>query len=443
MSSQHSLQSYLEMAEQDNSKDFHLAFMAKTEFIDFFKREDKQQYWDDKLKQLKNLDPARSPLFEALLYFALWKTNKQYTDGMQSAQKFEETENIAFSRKWVWLLSHSIQTSAYIYKTFGHTDKIKSILERISVYVAEENDLPAHTLIKLFEVFNENITVASEEEKESMYQLLIKLSGKKYSDDPYNFYRSFLFEAIKIAHFLKSDEKESALQEKVIQTWVDEANQKGKASNIVKHALLKDALDYSVKVGKKEKIDFLKKELSKTDFSGELKEISLPADQIEKIKEQTKKYYENLEKDIDEHIRILSTKYPVEIIRSITNDQSLIRLNVQRNRDFVEKLIKEYPIQNIFPVILQTGSKVINLNTDEEKKAYRLHEQLLPYINETLWIINQIFEKIEGSLVNTSDIADFLTLVCGLNENIRQLINSGVIHHFQNDYVASVSILTP
>lgn len=59
-------------------------------------------------------------------------------------------------------------------------------------------------------------------------------------------------------------------------------------------------------------------------------------------------------------------------------------------------------------------------------------------------MVNQVFEKLENiGLIDSSYIVDFLSRSTGLSENNLALISSGVVHHFQKDYVASISILTP
>lgn len=262
MAAAHSLEAYLEKAEQDATKDFHLAFMAKSEFTEFFKKQDKGPQWDSKLAQLTNLRIERSPIFEALLLFGKWKTGKQYKDGVKSAEKFEEMEKTAYERNWVWLLSYCVETAAYIYKSFGHDSNLNTISKRICSYLVEKKDtLPAHTLLELTRTFNNIITTADKKDMETVYGLLVNFSGKKFTDDPFNFMRGFLFEALKIAHFSKHQDEENRLHELVIKTWIDEAEIKGKASKLVKFSLLKSALDYSVNVGNKEKIENLKKEL--------------------------------------------------------------------------------------------------------------------------------------------------------------------------------------
>ena len=256
--------------------------------------------------------------------------------------------------------------------------------------------------------------------------------------------RGFLFEAIKIAHFLKFQDRENRLHEQVIQTWVDEAEIKGKSSKLVKFSLLKSALDYSVKIGNKEKIESLKKELSKLDFSDELKEIALPKEEREKFERLAKIYFEKLEKGIEEYVKKLMEMPPLAVILNLCNDSSLIRTNVQETRKFVEKLINEHPVQNIFLIMLDTGNKIINMNSPEEKKEYQLHTQLLLGVRETLWMVNMVFEKIENTkIIDSSNIVDFLSRSIGLSENNLNIVSSGVVHHFQKDYVASISILTP
>jgi hypothetical protein len=434
----------LEVAEQNSLEDHHLAFMCKSEFTDFFKKQLRGKHWDYRLNCLRDLDLARSPLFEALMLFGSWQTNKCYPDGIKSAKKFEEMEKIALDRKWYWTLPYCIETATYIYKTFAHRSELASISERICKYLDENKEaLPPRAILHLVSIFNSIIVNACREDIDKVFKLLVDFSHKKLTADLFNFMRDFLFKAIEISHFLKIDSQELKLHNEVIETWIEEANFKG-SSKIVRYSLLKQALDYSAKIGIKEKIEILKKEISGIDFSDELKEIRLPPDEQKKYEQAMKSHMEKMTEAVETYTKHLTEMPGVAATLNLCTDKGLIRLNVQKTKEFVKELMAQSVGLQIFSQLLDTGNKVMSFHTNEEKEQYQLNQQLVIGINETLWMIDAIFEKLEqnGSL-SSNTLYEFLAKCDGLSEEHFRIANSGIIHHMQKDFVASVSILTP
>lgn len=445
MVEKHFLVSDLEKAEQDSTKDFYLSMSAKHTYTEFFKDENNEIHWKERLATIKDVDLKRSPLFEAIWFFGQWKIEKDYKIGTKSAEKFREMERLAYEKDWVWILTYCLETVVYIYRVLGYRNELKLLCKSISSYFHERKEMfPTHTILELARLFNSIIINADRADLDEVFKILIEFSERRIGKDPYHFQRSFLFEAIEIARFLKSEADVKELQDKVIQSWVEEADLKGKASNLVKVALLQQALDYCASVGNKEQIQQLKKELSTIDFSDELKEITLPKQKKEEFERAVKGYYEKMRGVVRKYVNGLSKLDPLKILLNICYDESIIRINLKETRNFVQKLMKEHPIRHIFGTILDTGEKTIRLESAKEKQKFELNKQLMFGVNETIWIVDQIFRELsERNLVTVSSVGNFLAHCSSVSKNSYKIIGFGLCHHFQQDYVASVSILTP
>jgi len=444
MSQKHFLLSYLEEAERDSTKDYSLSWTSRHQFTEFFKNTDNQEKWNERLDSLKNLDLKRSPLFEAIFLFGQWKIRNDYQKAKESANKFQEMENIALKNGWVWILVYSLECIAYIYKVLSYRKKFKILCRKLTIYISErKTDFRAHTLLELARLFTENIVNADTTDVKIVMDLLVELSEKKYGADHFIFQRHFLCEAIKSANFLKLADFVKELQERTIANHIEEAKVKGSKSKLLRAAILERALDYSVTVGNKERVIELKKKLAAIDVSDEMKCIELPAEQRIKYEKAAKLHYNNMLTVARKYVNKLTQLHPTQIIWNICNDLSIIRINVQETKKFTEELIKKHPLQQIFPLTIY-GEKTIRLDSDEERMKHELNQQLMPSFNETFWFINQIFSNlIEKNRLSASSVASFLANCSSLSENSFQLIVIGTFHHFQRNFVASISILTP
>lgn len=266
----------------------------------------------------------------------------------------------------------------------------------------------------------------------------------KHFQKLFNSRRCFLSEVIEIAKFLKLDEDVEAFQENFIESLVEEAEERGKSSKIVKAALLQQALGYSARVGNKEKIQQLKKDLSQIDYSDELKEITLPKEEIRRLKWISRQHYKSRRDSIKEYIDRLGRQSTLQILWNICNDDTIIRIDLQKTKEFVEELMREHPIRDLFSTMLDTGQKRIQIESPEDKKRFRLNEQLILYIKETIWLVTHIFgELTQRNLLTEDSVGIFLSNCSCVSKKDLRLISAGAHHHFQKDYVAAVSILTP
>jgi len=188
----------------------------------------------------------------------------------------------------------------------------------------------------------------------------------------------------------------------------------------------------------------LKKELAGIDFSDELKEIALSEPERERFEKILKEYYEKLRESIRKYINGMSNLPSVLVLLKVCTDESIIRINLKETKKFVQELISKHPLQHFFGTILCAGEKIVRLESIEEKEKFQLNQQLNFGVNETIWIATQIFKELQDrNLFSLSSVADFLSRCSSVNKNNFELVMYGAKHHFQGDYVASISILTP
>ena len=184
--------------------------------------------------------------------------------------------------------------------------------------------------------------------------------------------------------------------------------------------------------------------LAGTDFSSELKEISLPKEQLEEFEKAAREHFEKLRGCIGKYVDKLSQLDSISIFMNIANDRALTRLNVAESEKLAQEISATYPMLNIFNTILDTGQKIIQAGTNEDKEKLQLDEQLMWGLRETIWFINQIIDELEEKgRFSASMVEEFLSRCGCIENNIIEVVDFGLFHHFNKDYVASISILTP
>jgi Domain of unknown function (DUF4209) len=445
MSEKHFLSQALEDAEADPTKDFHLSMMAESYYISFFKREDNKDQWPSRIESLKTLDLQKSPLFEAINFYGESRIEKNFKKGVASAEKFEQMEKLSLKKNWYWTLVYSLENAVHIYKTYNQTENLKAISLIIIDYLNDKKDsMPTITVIRLVELYKTLLLCSEKTNIQKIIETALDFSERKLGEDPYHFQRSFLFDAIDLARFLKNEADVEKFQNRIIEKWIEEANLKGKGSNLIKFAVLESALDCSIRFGNKDKTEEIKLMLSKTDFSNELKEITLPKEQLEEFEKAAKQHYEKIEKAIAKYVDKLSQIDSISILMNLANEPKLIALNVAESEKLAKDIAKNSPMLSIFNTILDTGHKIIQVEPGESKERSRLNEQLIPGLRETIWFVSEITDGLEErGRFSASMIEEFMSRSSCIDNNILEIADFGLYHHFNSDYVASISILVP
>jgi hypothetical protein len=107
--------------------------------------------------------------------------------------------------------------------------------------------------------------------------------------------------------------------------------------------------------------------------------------------------------------------------------------------------MKEYPVQdNILGLKLHVGHKSKKIESIEEKKEHRLHDQLVTYVYESITIISNTFNQlIEQKIVEYADFYIFLKNCKVPDKSDFGIIMSGLLEHYDRRFLSSISILTP
>jgi len=84
------------------------------------------------------------------------------------------------------------------------------------------------------------------------------------------------------------------------------------------------------------------------------------------------------------------------------------------------------------------------LESEEDKLKYNLHLYLTPYLSEAIYLITDILKRLlEDNFIKMEHIYYLLSKSTIIDENDMTIIMNGVMKHFTQDYLSSVSILTP
>jgi hypothetical protein len=260
----------------------------------------------------------------------------------------------------------------------------------------------------------------------------------------YSFREGFFDACIEIRMFSKDEDSASKLHMDVLNLKIEEAEEKGTHSKLVLAGLLENALDYCFTYVKNGKIiEDLKKRITGIDYSDELVAVELPEDVKKELNEKFRKYDEQVRKAVSEYIEKLKGNHPIQILYNILNDESIFRMNVENTKDFTHKLLKQ-SISNLFTTSLDVKFKRKKIESQAEKFEFRLHENLLNYLDDTMRLIYYITSRLQTEKIMTANILyDFLSNCEIISETDIQIITKGILRHFAGDYISSVSILTP
>lgn len=433
----------LKKANEEPNADYHLSFTMRGE-MNFFRDQKWADNWRARLNYFDQIDKSLSPIFEAVYFFGKWKKENNFEFALKSLEKFREMEGLAYEKNWFWVLSFCITEQVNLCFELKRDEDLKAIAQRIVYYLAKGKEcFQPHTFMELTRQFTRLLEKTENALIEKAYSLIAEyLESVSLSSD---FKEGFLNEGIKIKKAQKEHEEVNELHRKVLDLKLKGAEGKGKQSKLHLHHFLEEALTYCVTyVHDKQLATELKKRLQKIDYRDELKPIELPEEELKKLKEADKKYAEILKASIDDYVNKLRDLHPLQVIYILANDESLLRMRVDSTKKFVKKLMDEHPVQDISGFKLHVGYKSKKLGSPEEKREYRLHHQLAPYLYENSWIIYRIFNQLlERRIVSLADFYIFLKNCTGLSQNDLGIIISGILEHYNSEFLSSISILTP
>jgi len=436
------LEGYVEMAMSKPNNDFHLAFGMRGE-MNFFNNDAFKEQWAKRIEYFERIDVSQNPFIEAVYYYGKWKIEGKYDYVNRSLAKFLEMEELAYKKGWFWVLTGCIKEQVSLFFKLDRKSDLISIGDRISDYIKSGKETCAtHTIMELATQYIRTLEIMSEDKHPEIYDILLGFAQNKNLS--YSFREGFFDACIRIKNLSKDGGTVEKLHRDVLNLKIEEAREKGTQSKYVLARLLENALAYCFTYVKDKDItEDLKKEISHIDYSDELKTIELPEEDRKELDKKYKAYDEHIQKTVEKYIEKLKGYHPVQILYNVLNDESIFRMNVEDTKDFTNKLLKE-SVSSILSTTLNLSFKRKKLENDSEKFDYRLNENLLVYLNDNLWLIYYIISRLQNQkMITVKDIYSFLSNCEIINENDMSIIMWGILRHFDEDYISSVSILTP
>lgn len=433
----------LKKANEEPNADHHLSFTMQGE-MNLFRDQKFADSWSARIDYFDQLDKSVSPIFEAVYFYGKWKKEQNFEVALKSLEKFREMEGLAYEKTWFWVLSFCITEQSNLCFELKRDEDLTAIALRIVDYLSKGKEcFQSHTFMELTRQFIRLLEKVENELIEKVYCLVMDYLQTVSLN--FLFQEDFLNAALAIKKAQRNQEAVKELHRKILDLKMKIADEKGKESKLHLHHFLEDALTYCVTyVHDKQLATELKKRLQKIDYRDELKPIELPEEEQKKLKEADKKYAEMLEKSINDYVKQLKEMHPLQAIYAIANDESLLKMRVDSTEKFVKKLMDKHPVQDIFGFKLHVGYKSKKLSSSEEKKEYRLHHQLAPYVYENIWIIYRIFNQLlEQRIVSLADFYIFLKNCTGLSRNDLGIIMGGILEHYNSEFLSSISVLTP
>jgi hypothetical protein len=433
----------LKITNEKPNEDYQLSFSMTGE-MNFFRDKENASNWGARLDYFEQIGTSQSPIFEAVFCYGKWKQEKDYQFILQSLSNFEKMEKIANEKKWFWVLSLCITEQINICFEIENNEKLKTIAQRIVDYLKERKEVfKPHTFMELTREFIRLLGIVENEPMKQAYILVADYLQSLPLD--FSFQEGFLNACLAIKKAQKDEEIIRALHRQVLNLKLKKAEEKGKSSKLLLSGFLDEALAYCVKyVNDKALTIEIKKRLQNIDLRDEFQLIELPEDELKKFNEANEKYGVILKEAINDYVNGLKHLHPIQILYKLANDESLFRMRINNTRKFVNKLMDEHPVQDIFGFKVYFEHRNRKLKSREEKINHELNTQLSHYLRENIWVISQIFIQIlKEEFVNIADIYFFLKNCATIDRTNFSIIMNGLLKHLSAEYLSSISILTP
>jgi len=438
---QNYIQSNIDKLEQPNN-DHHLAFTMEGE-MRFFDNDDFSENWSDRLAYFDEIDFKQNYLTEAVYHYGQWKNEKDYASIEKAMDLFLEAEHQAIENSWNWIFTMSTRYQKTLYYQFGKKDRLESLGERISNYIIERNEsFPTRGIMDLTNQVIDLLDYIKLDQREKIVNIIITFAQNESLN--YSFRYGFFDALIAIKKHEKDDEAVAKIHRNVLSLKIHEAELKGATSKLILSSLLERALDYSVDhVGEKTITERLKKRIDSIDYTDELAVIEIPEELRTNLNKAYQQYNEHVKSSVKTYVDGFAEKHPFQILYGVLNDESIFRMDVDNTKDFTKKLLKE-SIASFFSTTVDLSFKRMKVDSEEEKLEFKLHENLMIHLQDTLNLIYYITSESEDRcLVSIQSIFHFLNNCNIINEKDHAMIIWGLLRHINGDYLSSISILMP
>lgn len=376
----------------------------------------------------------------------------EYGDKKIAKNKYEISQSLLTSI--VYICEHYSETSNYdsmisrlveVSLLMGNKKELKKAVELIYLKINEFDDnneyRRVYELSQLTrEILKSNHKKIIIEEYSNKIIIVLEKAIKNYFEDKdYQSHIMFCEELIQYRKFsLISSERKNELEKEIGKSYELEAEyQQGRKdkSLLVKALFLEKAMKHYSEIGEREKISEMKILVKKTYEEYEKSnEMSLIKSTIEFSKEE-------IDKVIDSFI---SSDVQMSLDKIAYSNHLIPKITIIE--DQVDKLSKEFPLQDfISKSLLSDGKKIVENTTEEDNKTINFNSNYMNHLNINVEIfLKAIFDKLilEFEISTEDFMQKFNRWELLDNKNI-PFIEHGISRFLEKDYLSALHILVP
>ncbi|WP_419792120.1 DUF4209 domain-containing protein [Staphylococcus chromogenes] len=327
----------------------------------------------------------------------------------------------------------------------GDREKLKKAVELIYLYISEFDDNNEYNcLYELSKLTREILKskykkIISDIHSNKIIMLLESAIKNNFEDKNYQLHRVLCKELIQYKKSgLISSERINELQREIGKSYELEAEyQQGRKNKslLVKALFLEKAMEHYKEIGKREKIIEMKILVKRTyeeyEKGNEMSLIRIPI--------------EFLEDEVDEFVEHFTSSDIQNSLDKIAYSNHLIP-KITVIEDQVDKLSKEFPLQDLISKsLLSDGKKILESTTEEDNKAINFNITYMNHLNINVeLIIKYIFDKLISEFeISTEDFMQKFNRWELLHNKNVPFIEHGISRFLEKDYLSAMHILVP
>lgn len=400
----------------------------------------------------KRLDETDNPLHKARYAYAIWTFERDINYAQKAVEYFLRTGKRCingglYEGKWdLVTFCFEFATKLSLALNLQQPLDITSVLENTfsAIDTLQKNGEMGKMMVDLVGVvasLAENIVRRPELRENQRIREIIKkvmkisneIANYWHKEKSYHWQQSYLKESVKLVKFLGEHKRARDFLIKIAESLVEEGRSKS-ANKFVESFFYEEALKIYFDLGMSQKVDELKAKirecLREAVKRGEFKEVSVPIEVP--VPDFVKGYTEKLQE-----------KKPEEILQTILNNCYFIP-NKKQVIKTVESIKQQFPLSFVFPrkeIERDAPRRTFTEETQIFELKVKRQFNIEPKVRELL--LHGLFKELFKEKVGAEDILAFLKKGKNISENNFKLLEAGIWHHFRENYVASIHILTP
>ncbi|EGQ3663573.1 DUF4209 domain-containing protein [Staphylococcus pseudintermedius] len=376
----------------------------------------------------------------------------EYGDKKIAKNKHEISQSLLTSL--VYICEHYSEASNYdsvisrlveVSLLMGNKKELKKAVELIYLKINEFDDNNEYRKVyELSQLTREILKskhkkIIIEEYSNKIIIALEKAIKNYFEDKDYQSHIMFCEELIQYRKFsLISSERINELEKEIGKSYELEAEyQQGRKdkSLLVKAYFLEKAMKHYSEIGEREKINEMKILVKKTYEEYEKSnEMSLIKSTIEFSKEE-------IDKIIDIFI---SSNVQISLDKIAYSNHLIPKITIIE--DQVDKLSKEFPLQDfISKSLLSDGKKIVENTTEEDNKTINFNSNYMNHLNINVELfLKAIFDKLIVEFeISTEDFMQKFNRWELLDKKNIPFIEHGISRFLEKDYLSALHILVP